>query len=90
MAENQTTPTPTPTPATATQDAPATSATGGLTLTPVQALDILIQAVNLAQQKGGVYTLKEAALLYEAVQVFAGQPQQTVSADKPATEPTAN
>ena len=86
MAENQTTP--------ATSESgqqPATSATGGLKLTPVQALDILIQAVNLAQQKGGVYTLKEAALLYEAVQVFAGQQQQAQpTTDKPAETATNN
>ena len=63
-----------------TPTAPAT--TGKLNLTPIQALDILIQAVNLAQQKGGVYTLKEASLLYEAVEVFAVQQQNAQAANQ--------
>jgi len=39
-----------------------------------EALNLLVQAVNMAQQKG-VYSLKEAALLADAVETF--QPPQT-------------
>lgn len=38
-------------------------------LTPVQGLDVLIQAVRLAQTKGA-YSLEEAALISEAIDVF--------------------
>lgn len=39
------------------------------TLTPEQAIGILIQGVQVAQQKG-VYTLADAALLNKAVDTF--------------------
>jgi hypothetical protein len=62
-----------------------------LNLTPIQALDILIQAVHLAQQKGGVYTLKEASLLFEAVEVFAQQQQAAQAQNTPQPPaPAAN
>ena len=68
----------------------ATGPSPKLGLTPIQALDILIQAVHLAQQKGGVYTLKEAALLYEAVEVFAQQQQAAQQQAQSASTPAAS
>ena len=53
-------------------------------LTPVQGLDILIQAVRLAQNKGA-YSLEEAALISEAIDVF----KQTAPV-APATPPAAD
>ena len=50
-------------------------------LTPVQSLDILIQAVRLAQTKGA-YSLEEAALLFEAIDVF----KQTAPTAAPTTD----
>ncbi len=41
-----------------------------------QALNTLVQAVNLAQQRGA-YNLKEAAVLASAVQVFTPPAEET-------------
>jgi len=35
-----------------------------------KALNILVQAVKMAQLKGGVYTLEDAKVIAEAVEVF--------------------
>ena len=75
MAEN-TNPTP-----------PTTTVTGGgkTQLTPIQALDILLQAVRLAQGKGA-FSLEEASLILEATEVFKQMPKQAPPVtDAPAT-----
>jgi hypothetical protein len=51
-------------------------------LTPVQSLDILIQAARLAQGKGA-FTLEEAALVHEAIEVF----KATAPTQQPAAAP---
>ena len=52
-----------------------------------QALNTLVQAVNLAQQRGA-FNLKEAAVLANAVQVFtppaeeSDEPEETTEAEE--------
>ena len=50
-------------------------------LNPQQAINILVQAVQLAQ-KSGVYSLDDAALIKTAVDVFVKKDEQPVA---PAT-----
>jgi hypothetical protein len=59
-------------------------------LNPQQAINILVQAVQLAQ-KSGVYSLDDAALIKTAVDVFVKKDEQpgapaTAEATAPATE----
>jgi hypothetical protein len=54
-------------------------------LTPVQSLDILIQAVRLAQTKGA-YSLEEAALLFEAIDVFKQTAPTAAPVDVPKVD----
>lgn len=56
-------------------------------LTPQQALNILIQGVNLAQNKGGVYNLSDAALIDKAVRVFTDQPKTEVANTDDSVKP---
>jgi hypothetical protein len=51
------------------------------------AIDILCQAVEAAQNKGGVYNLKDAALLSKCVDVARTTLEQVAKAEqKPQTE----
>ena len=43
-----------------------------------EALNLLVQAVNLAQQKGA-YSLQEAAAIAQAVQTFTSSQEQDLS-----------
>lgn len=56
-------------------------------MTQDQALRILIQAVELAQSKGA-FSLKDAAVLNEAVSVFVTEEEQAVEGE-PQTEAPA-
>lgn len=58
---------------------PATQAPQTEELTPVRAIVILIEAVDKAQQAGGVYSLEDAALLAACKKIVIGaiQPPKT-------------
>lgn len=46
-----------------------------------QALNVLIQSVNIAQQKGA-FNLQEAKIIAEAVEVFIKKPETPVEPEK--------
>ena len=54
-----------------------------------EALNLLVQAVNLAQQKGA-YSLQEAAAIADAVQTFTPPQEQGVPSLDVVEEPTNN
>lgn len=55
-------------------------------LTPEQAVGVLIQGVQVAQQKG-VYTLSDAALLAKAVETFTQKPEANAQDAQPEGAP---
>ena len=53
-------------------------------LTQEQAISVLIQGVKMAQNKGGVYTLEDAAVILKACEVFVQQKDPAAEAETPA------
>ena len=56
-----------------------------------QALSVLIQAVNYAYNKGGVYSMQDTALILKALNVFTPPKTETapVAEAQPETQPAA-